>query len=300
MYKRCSGCRGLVLTVPAVARRAKSTTGRSAAIRAGVSDKVPLACDPDGQLDLFLRYRDFRDVRQAAARGEKAHTFGLCIVHDSSMFFRQRTVASIPSKFETNLHIGNRERNAFGGRTHRFRGGAVSVWTTAFEGRSLIHRADCFAEREPRTRKLPPPGIAGSRDSRFWLRIAFGIQHGFRFQGQRHDDTKTRDDTTSHQFLCRQSGFQIRRLSTTHLPQALARIPCKSECTCITHRSKARDRLPNWHRQTLTSFRAMCRPDTQFNRSGATNNFVTPKVVMIMHHGWSTIACSNLICPSVP
>ena len=32
----------------------------------------------------------------------------------------QRAVPSIPSKFETTLHVGQRERNAFGTRTHRF------------------------------------------------------------------------------------------------------------------------------------------------------------------------------------
>ena len=33
---------------------------------------------------------------------------------------RQRSVASIPSKFETILHEGGREKNAFWCRTHRF------------------------------------------------------------------------------------------------------------------------------------------------------------------------------------
>jgi hypothetical protein len=33
---------------------------------------------------------------------------------------RQRTTSSIPSKFETTLHVGQRESNAFGGRTFRF------------------------------------------------------------------------------------------------------------------------------------------------------------------------------------
>eukprot|EP00961_Rhodomonas_salina_P053930 724071-Rhodomonas_salina.2 len=36
------------------------------------------------------------------------------------LLLRQRSVASIPSKFETVLHQGNQEQNAFWSRTHRF------------------------------------------------------------------------------------------------------------------------------------------------------------------------------------
>jgi len=39
---------------------------------------------------------------------------------DGGALMRQRSVASIPSKFETILHEGGRENNAFWGRTHRF------------------------------------------------------------------------------------------------------------------------------------------------------------------------------------
>ena len=39
---------------------------------------------------------------------------------DGSALMRQRSVASIPSKFETILHEGGRENNAFWNRTHRF------------------------------------------------------------------------------------------------------------------------------------------------------------------------------------
>lgn len=35
------------------------------------------------------------------------------------MLMRQRAVASIPSKFETVLHEGGRERDGFWNRTHR-------------------------------------------------------------------------------------------------------------------------------------------------------------------------------------
>jgi hypothetical protein len=39
---------------------------------------------------------------------------------DEGALLRQRSVASIPSKFETILHEGGREKNAFWNRTHRF------------------------------------------------------------------------------------------------------------------------------------------------------------------------------------
>ena len=39
---------------------------------------------------------------------------------DGGALMRQRSVASIPSKFETILHEGGREQNAFWCRTHRF------------------------------------------------------------------------------------------------------------------------------------------------------------------------------------
>jgi hypothetical protein len=37
-----------------------------------------------------------------------------------SLLLRQRAIASIPSKYETVLHEGGKERDAFWSRTHRF------------------------------------------------------------------------------------------------------------------------------------------------------------------------------------
>ena len=38
-----------------------------------------------------------------------------------NLLLRQRAIASIPSKFETVLHEGGKEKDAFWSRTHRFR-----------------------------------------------------------------------------------------------------------------------------------------------------------------------------------
>jgi hypothetical protein len=38
-----------------------------------------------------------------------------------NLLLRQRAIASIPSKFETVLHEGGKEKDAFWSRTHRFK-----------------------------------------------------------------------------------------------------------------------------------------------------------------------------------
>ena len=44
----------------------------------------------------------------------------LALVAGGAVVYRERTAASIPSKFETVLHMGPREKNGFWGRTLRF------------------------------------------------------------------------------------------------------------------------------------------------------------------------------------
>jgi hypothetical protein len=63
-------------------------------------------------------------------------------------FFKQRTTASIPSKFETTLHVGFREQDAFGGRVHRFKPAEVSS-LGCFKYLSLTLSRTSFLARGP-------------------------------------------------------------------------------------------------------------------------------------------------------
>merc|ERR1719231_1477471 len=63
-----------------------------------------------------MNQESYRQVGRSVA-GNISKKWG----QDSHVAQQPRTVSSIPSKFETTLHKGRREQNAFGGRTFRFR-----------------------------------------------------------------------------------------------------------------------------------------------------------------------------------
>ena len=73
----------------------------------------------------------------------------------------QRTVSSIPSKFETTLHKGRREQNAFGGRTFRFRNNEVGGYISFFSlSRSCAAETHTWASFRPLLLQndIPGPG----------------------------------------------------------------------------------------------------------------------------------------------
>ena len=85
----------------------------------------------------------------------------------------QRAVPSIPSKFDTTLHVGQRERDAFGTRTNRFDPSAVRfrtlavVWLPQFADTRLVS----VTERPARAWQLLQADDYGSHGRHVWLGV---------------------------------------------------------------------------------------------------------------------------------
>eukprot|EP00937_MAST-01D_sp_MAST-1D-sp2_P002684 g2684.t1 len=78
-----------------------------------------------------------------------------------------RTAASIPSKFETTLHVGRTERNGFGGRTFRFSSDSTAA---AVPAPGSYHRAATLVRRQATCGSISRAGYGTgfvSKDKRF-------------------------------------------------------------------------------------------------------------------------------------